>query len=583
MAYCCVPLCKSDEKKKPAGLSFHELPADADARARWLAAIRRDKWSPNTTSCYTKVCSRHFKEEDFIEGKRRRLKKGAVPSVFEEYPPHLQPKSTPARNTASIDKRLSATMARSDSASVNVASAVADMSDCCAMDTSSEANLRDQGVQVDNRSTLSVLVAEKAKWRRKEKVLRSQLLRQQQTVDNYKMELKRLREDALVADVSFIKERAKEKEPAALFLIDQIENFKKKRPSWPEETTRRCVVLMHLSTRAYEHIRGEMLLKLPCRKTLSNYLGTTSGETGFSKLAEARLRVEAESLTVPQSRVCSLIVDEMKIREKLQYNKQQDCFVGHADVSLEQHGGDLTLANSLLCFLITGLSTSYRIPVAYYFTKDLTGPQLHKLLIFVLEKVEACGFRVVRLVSDNHRVNVNAMTLLGDGLLTYRIAHLCDRDRLLFLSFDACHVLKNVRSQFRTHDIDPKGEVSSCYIKNLYDLQKDLVVKPVRYLSRKHVYPNNIEKMNVVRAIQVFSSDVTAALEHLRDQAGHTSSVSFAPAGQTIIFMQNIYRWFVLHDTSNTTQHIHKKWPDTRQFDDAEDARLEWLEVTLPM
>ncbi|KAH8037906.1 hypothetical protein HPB51_018394 [Rhipicephalus microplus] len=331
-------------------------------------------------------------------------------------------------------------MARSDSASGNVASAVVDMSDCCAMDTSSEPNLRGQGVQVDNRSTSSVLVVEKAKWRRKEKKLRSQLLRLQQTIDKYKMELKKLLEDALVAVVSYIKERANEKELAALFLIDQIENFKKKGPSWSEETTRRCVVLRHLSTRAYEHIRGEMLLKLPCRKTLSNYLGTTSGETGFSKLAEARLRVEAESLTVPQSRVCSLIVDETKIREKLQYNKQQDCFVGHADVSLERHGEDLTLANSLLCFLITGLPTSSQWPT---------------------------------------------------------------------------------------------------------------------------ILPRT--------------------LEHLRDQAGHTSSVSFTAAGQTIIFMQNIYRWFVLHDTSNTTQHIHKKWPDTRQFDDAEDARLEWLEVTLPM
>ncbi|KAH8040063.1 hypothetical protein HPB51_009319 [Rhipicephalus microplus] len=147
MAYCCVPLYKSDEKKKPAGLSFHELPADADARARWLAAIRRDKWSPNTTSCYTKICSRHFKEDDFIEGKQRRLTKGAVPSVFEEYTPNLQPKSTPARNTASINKRVSAAMARSDSASGNVASAGEDMSDCCAMNTLSEANLRDQGVQ----------------------------------------------------------------------------------------------------------------------------------------------------------------------------------------------------------------------------------------------------------------------------------------------------------------------------------------------------------------------------------------------------------------------------------------------------
>ncbi|KAH9379987.1 hypothetical protein HPB48_016868 [Haemaphysalis longicornis] len=97
------------------------------------------------------------------------------------------------------------------------------------------------------------------------------------------MELKRLHGDALVDDVCYIKERAKEKESAAVFLINQIENLNKKRPSLSEDATPRCVVLRHLSTRAYEHIRGEMLLKLPCRKTLSNYLGTTSGETGLQQ------------------------------------------------------------------------------------------------------------------------------------------------------------------------------------------------------------------------------------------------------------------------------------------------------------
>lgn len=133
-------------------------------------------------------------------------------------------------------------------------SSVEDMSDCCSMDT----NLRDQSIQVDSRSTSSVLVTEKAKWKRKEKDLRSQILRLQQTVNKYKMELKKLHQDALVADVSYIRERAKEKEPAALFSIDQIENFKKQRPSWSTETTQHCVVMRHLSTRAYKHIRGEM-------------------------------------------------------------------------------------------------------------------------------------------------------------------------------------------------------------------------------------------------------------------------------------------------------------------------------------
>ncbi|KAH7933928.1 hypothetical protein HPB49_019322 [Dermacentor silvarum] len=167
---------------------------------------------------------------------------------------------------------------------------------------------------------------------------------------------------------------------------------------------------------------------------------------------------------------------------------------------------------------MSGLSTSYRIPVGYFFTKGLTGAQLHELVLFIMKKVETCGFRITRLVTDNHKVNVHAFKLLGYGCLTYRIEHPCDPERPLFLSFDPCHVLKNVRSQFLAHDIGPKGEISSSHLKAVYELQKDLTVRPVRYLSRKHVYPNNIEKMNVGRAVQVLSPAVTAALEHLKEQ-----------------------------------------------------------------
>lgn len=88
---------------------------------------------------------------------------------------------------------------------------------------------------------------------------------------------------------------------------------------------------------------------------------------------------------------------------------------------------------------------------------------------------------------------------------------------------------------------------------------------------------------NVARAIQVLSPDVTAALEHLKDQAGHTCDISFAAAGPSIIFMKNFYRWFVLHDCSNTIQHYRQKFPDARHYDNVEDERLEWLQVTLPM
>lgn len=58
----------------------------------------------------------------------------------------------------------------------------------------------------------------------------------------------------------------------------------------------------------------------------------------------------------------------MRIKPKLQYNKQQDCFVGRVDKGVSHDSeSEPVLANSLLCFIINGLSTSYRIPVLYFF------------------------------------------------------------------------------------------------------------------------------------------------------------------------------------------------------------------------
>ncbi|KAH6942545.1 hypothetical protein HPB50_007846 [Hyalomma asiaticum] len=73
-----------------------------------------------------------------------------------------------------------------------------------------------------------------------------------------------------------------------------------------------------------------------------------------------------------------------------------------------------------------------------------------------MKKVEACGFNIVQLVTDNHKVNVNAMKLLGNDLVTCRTEHPCDPDRQLFMSFDPRHVLNNVRSQLLSHDIGPE-------------------------------------------------------------------------------------------------------------------------------
>ncbi|KAH6940612.1 hypothetical protein HPB50_003012 [Hyalomma asiaticum] len=64
---------------------------------------------------------------------------------------------------------------------------------------------------------------------------------------------------------------------------------------------------------------------------------------------------------------------------------------------------------------------------------------------------------------------------------------------------------------------DGVRDISGILVQKLYGHQKDMTVKLARNLTKKHVYPTNLEKMNVLRIVQIFSPQVTAAIENLQD------------------------------------------------------------------
>ncbi|KAH6948106.1 hypothetical protein HPB50_022975 [Hyalomma asiaticum] len=437
-------------------------------------------------------------------------------------------------------------------------------------DTHTARAMRSFGPQTNWSNSLAAYL-QKKKWREKEKSLKAQNERLRLTVDRYKKELDRLKDECHVSKFLQVVEDSKLPSTKAKLILGQVINYKAKKPTWSE-------------TKAYEHIRTEKLLALPCRATLQKYLGNSVGEVGFSDLVKARLSTELECLTSSQSKHCSLVVDEMRIRQKLQCNKQRDAFLGDVDL-----GADLNhllptseksqLANSLLCFLLCGQRGRFKIPVGYFFTKGCSGELLAKAIKLIIKKTEEVGYRILRLVTDNHKINVVEMEILSQGQLQTQISHPTDASRQLFLAFDQSHIIKNVRSQFLSKEIGGNKEISSVYLKDLYKMQQGSTVKPVRFLTRKHIFPTNIEKMGVRTTVQVLSPPVTAALRYMKDQAGHTCHLKFANVGPTVEFMSNMYRWFVLMDVSNCQQHIHQNNPDAKEFYDPEDVRLHWLEL----
>jgi len=84
--HCCVPRCSSNSRHSGNGaITFHAFPVDPKERKLWIHSVRRADYKKLTVNKHTKVCSKHFRDEDFIQpqySKRRMLKKGVVPSVF---------------------------------------------------------------------------------------------------------------------------------------------------------------------------------------------------------------------------------------------------------------------------------------------------------------------------------------------------------------------------------------------------------------------------------------------------------------------------------------------------------------------
>lgn len=79
--HCCVPRCAVSSRYN-SEVSFHRFPLQPEVRAQWLVRIRRDNFTPTDN---TRVCGRHFKQEDFISTTKgcRKLVQGAVPCLFE--------------------------------------------------------------------------------------------------------------------------------------------------------------------------------------------------------------------------------------------------------------------------------------------------------------------------------------------------------------------------------------------------------------------------------------------------------------------------------------------------------------------
>ncbi|KAH7966271.1 hypothetical protein HPB49_014965 [Dermacentor silvarum] len=84
--------------------------------------------------------------------------------------------------------------------------------------------------------------------------------------------------------------------------------------------------------------------------------------------------------------------------------------------------------------------------------------------------------------------------------------------------------------------------------------------------------------MNVRRALDVFSPEVTATLRYLQQYGRRFGVLGFEDSLPTIRFMEMIHKWFTIHNIRSTTFYVITRDPDRMPFSSCDDDRLSWLE-----
>lgn len=239
------------------------------------------------------------------------------------------------------------------------------------------------------------------------------------------------------------------------------------------------------------------------------------------------------------------------------------------------------LANSLINFVMTGLTTKFSSIVGSWPVAKLTGRQLLCLTFHVIRTIEEIGFRVERLVGDNAKINVNLFKLLRKPLdeEPFEITHPVDSIRKLFLSYDYTHIIKNVRNQLIDRKLKWDGEeISFSVITSLYEKTLNDRLAICRFLSRKHIAPTNFEKMKVCFARDTFLPEVTASLRTMKD----LNLREFENVEKLCCFLEYFWNCYNYHDVCNLTQSTFQRLDIKKPFLDEDDTRLYELDVEIP-
>jgi DNA transposase THAP9 len=291
----------------------------------------------------------------------------------------------------------------------------------------------------------------------------------------------------------------------------QILRTKISRKPWSFDEQQFALSLFYKSPSAYKFLKNSKQIILPGLSTIRRWIGNSKFKTGFNNGILKQLKIKTGTMT-EQERFCTLIFDEMKIKNFLEYSKFLDLVEGFED--LGSIGRSKKLAGQAMVFMIRGVYSSWKLPFAYFLpSTSVNHGALSELLIEAITKLFDCGFIVLTMVCDQGTNNVSA--LIKDLNMTKDKPFIEINGRKVFSIFDVPHLYKNLRNNFIKNNFIYKGnETSFQDLKDTYELDKNSnTSRSLLKITNNHINPGPFQLMSCKLAMQLFSNSMAASMQ----------------------------------------------------------------------
>lgn len=215
-----------------------------------------------------------------------------------------------------------------------------------------------------------------------------------------------------------------------------------------------------MSSCTYHALRSSGFLKLPSERTLRDYTHYFQNKPGFQDEVNQQLLEEVEKMKLLDERkYVGLLVDEMKVKEGLVYNKTTGEIVGFTSLGdineqlqrLEQGGEHPPVAKYILVLMVRGIMFKLEFPYAHFGTRGVTAELLHPIVWEAIRRLEASGLKVLFVTADGASVNRKFFRMHYDksdpNSFAYKARNPYSADnRWIYFIADPPHLMKTVRN-----------------------------------------------------------------------------------------------------------------------------------------